>query len=492
MKRFRILFLCIPFFVGLWISCNENNNNANFQAFDPSRPIEIGGFYPDSGGIATPFIIEGSNFGSDTTDLKVFFEDTLGVKHPAGIVGSNGNKIYTMVPKLTYLRNMKIIVERTLANGEKVSGVAADIFQYKTQTTVSTVVGRPEPNTTSRTVGGDFTSATLSVPFAIVLDDEDNIFIAERFTNSPNGFNSQRAKDDKGNDVSSNLVMADTKSQTVTVVQYNANLTNAPTFSGEPGNESVYMPVDDGLYYYQLPKSLSYAPRRRSLITSPETKDIIEGNWKYSFVANKVDNMVYSVMWKGQLVRFNPSTRNVELLLDNVLPNIPNYNGSSGCNTFCIFSPINPNMLYFCMQDYNIIGRVDVSQLGDKDKATYKGEYYAGKAILEGPRNGAGWEDGLLENARFFGPKQICFTDDGKLYIADTGNHCIRVIDTTVPKDKATVNTAIGLPQSPGYKDGGPELAKFDNPCGVAVNSDGSIVYVADTRNKVIRKLSIE
>ena len=493
MKRFGIIFLCIPFFIGLWISCNENEDQTKFQAFDPSKPIEIGGFYPDSGGIATPFIIEGNNFGSDTTDLKVFFEDTLGVKHPAGIVGSNGNKIYTMVPKLTYLRNMKIIVERTLPNGEKVAGVAADLFQYKTQTTVSTVVGRPEPdNNSSRTIGGDFTSATLSVPFTIVLDDEDNIFVAERFTNSPNGFNSQRAKDDKGNDVSSNLVMADTKSQTVTVVQYNANLTNAPTFSGEPGNESVYMPVDDGLYYYQLPKSLSYAPRRRSLITSPETKDIIEGNWKYSFVANKVDNMVYSVMWKGQLVRFNPSTRNVELLLHNVLPNIPNYKGQSGCNTFCIFSPINPNLLYFCMEDYNIIGRVDVSQLADKDKATYKGEYYAGKAILEGPRNGSGWEDGLLENARFFGPKQICFTEDGKLYIADTGNHCIRVIDTTVPRDKATVNTAIGLPQSPGYKDGGPELAKFDNPCGVAVNSDGSIVYVADTRNKVIRKLSIE
>ncbi|HCM21599.1 MAG TPA: hypothetical protein DIC46_12665, partial [Porphyromonadaceae bacterium] len=58
--------------------------------------------------------------------------------------------------------------------------------------------------------------------------------------------------------------------------------------------------------------------------------------------------------------------------------------------------------------------------------------------------------------------------------------------------DKATVNTAIGLPGNPGFKDGGPEIAKFDMPGGVAVNSDGSIVYVADSNNKVIRKLSIE
>lgn len=106
--------------------------------------------------------------------------------------------------------------------------------------------------------------------------------------------------------------------------------------------------------------------------------------------------------------------------------------------------------------------------------------------------NGRGWEDGLLENARFYAPKQICFTADGKLYIADAGNHCIRVIDTTVPKEKATVSTAIGLPQSAGFKDGGPEIAKFYYPTGVAVNADGSIVYVADHKNKVIRKLSIE
>jgi len=325
-----------------------------------------------------------------------------------------------------------------------------------------------------------------------VLDDEDNIFVTERSFNHQGIYQSQGARDDAGNGVSCNLIIADTKNQTSTVIRYNTNYTNAPTFSGEDGNEAVYMPEDDGLYYYQLLKSLSYAPRRRSLITGPDTKDVIEDNWKYSFAANTEDNMIYSVMWKGQLVRFNPTTRNVELLLDKVIPDIPNSRGQSGGNTYCIFSPLEPNMLYYCMEDYNMIGRVDVSKLDDKDRATYKGELYAGRAISDGPVNGRGWEDGLLENARFMGPKQICFTADGKLYIADTGNHCIRVIDTNVPKDKATVTTAIGLPQSPGFRDGGPEMAKFYYPAGVAVNSDGSIVYVADSRNKVIRKLSIE
>ena len=69
------------------------------------------------------------------------------------------------------------------------------------------------------------------------------------------------------------------------------------------------------------------------------------------------------------------------------------------------------------------------------------GEGYAGKAILEGQVAGAGWEDGLLRNAKFDNPHQICFTEDGKLYIADCGNNCIRVIDTKLPLDRAMVTT---------------------------------------------------
>lgn len=493
-RRKHLFFLSgLLIFFSFVISCKEDGG-VHFEEFDPSKAIEISGFYPDSGGIATPIIIEGSNFGSDTTGLKVYFQDSLGVKHPAGLVGSNGKKIYAMVPKLTYLRSIDIIVERTQEGGKTITTKSDDPFIYKTQTTVSTVVGRPETdNQYLPTVGGDFTTSTFSAPLAIVLDDEDNIFITERMFTHQNGlYTSQRSRNENGDAGYGNLIIADTKAQTVTVVLYNSANLNAPTYSGEYGLETVYVPEDDGLYFYQMPKSLSYAPRRRSLITSPETKDVIEGNWKYSFVANEVDNMIYTVMWKGQLVRFNPSTRNVEVLLNNVLPNIPNVTGKSGSNVYCIFSPLEPTMLYICMEDYNIIGRVDVADLEDKNKTTYKGESYAGRAYIEGPVNGRGWEDGLLENARFMGPKQICFTEDGKLYIADTGNHCIRVIDTTVPKEIATVNTAIGLPQSAGFKDGGPDLAKFYYPTGVAVNADGSIVYVADHRNKVIRKLSIE
>lgn len=493
MKNNFFVSFFVVLFIGGFFACKDDNK-ANFQPFDPGKPIEINGFYPDSGGIATPMIIEGSNFGSDTTGMKVYFVDTLGIKHQAGLVGSNGSKIYAFVPKLTYLKKMEIMIERTLEDGKLVSGKAKDSFFYKTQTSVSTIAGKPEPNNNNvSTIGGDLTTATLSAPFALCLDDEDNIFLTERSWGAQGQGAYQGAKNDKGESVSSNLVMVDQKGQTVLVMRYGVGSSNAPAFSDEEGLEAVYVPEDAGLYYFQMLRSLSYAPRRRSLILDEETKDVIEGNWKYSFVVNKIDHLVYTVMWKGQLVRFNPVTRNVEVLLDKVIPSVPNANaGSNGSNVYCTFSPIEPNVLYMSMEDYNLIKRVDISKLEDKDKSSYAGEDYAGRALIDGPVTGRGWEDGLLENARFFAPKQIAFTSDGKLYIADNNNHCIRVIDTTVPKELAIVNTAIGLPQSPGFQDGGPEFAKFYSPTGVAVNADGSVIYVADSRNHVIRKLSIE
>ena len=492
MKKTIFFSLLLSLFVGFQMSCSDDEAEG-YEAFDPSKPIEVHSFYPDSGGIATPMIISGKNFGSDTTGMKVFFEDSLGVKHEAGLVSSNGSMIYAMVPKLTYLKELKLVVERKQDADKIMAGIAEDHFFYKTQTTVSTVVGKPESdNNNVPTVGGDFTSATLSAPFAICLDDEDNIFIVERSYSAQAGNSGQAPRNEKGDGVASNIVLADTKNENVLVMKYGADYTNAPAFSDEEGKEAVYVPEDAGLYFFSMSKALSYAPRRRSLITDEETKSVVEGNWKYSFVVNSIDNMVYTVMWKGQLIRFNPTTRAVELLLDKVIPDLPNFRGQSGTNAYCVFSPIDPNMLYIAMEDYNIISRVDVSDLADKDKETYKGEMYAGKSILEGPVGGRGWEDGLLENARFYGPKQIVFTADGKLYIADSVNHCIRVIDTTAPKDKATVSTAIGLPGSAGFQDGGPEIAKFNFPSGVAVSTDGTIVYVADKKNHVIRKLSVE
>lgn len=485
-KNLKLVAICLAMGLGV-LSCKDDKSDSGL-AFDPSKPIQVTGFYPQSGGVATPMIMDGENFGTDTLGLKVYFEDSLGVRHRAGLVSSNGNKIYMFVPSgLTFKKNMNLLVERTLPDGQVYSGKAEEPFVYKTQTTVTTVVGQASPDAGIPTKGGDLSTATLSAPVGICLDNDDNIFITEREFDAVEGRPDVFAKNEKGDNVQGNIVMASLKSNTVTVLQYGTpNKLNAPAYSDIPGEETVYVPDDTGMKFYQLVAAVNYVPRYKTLLKTEETKTIDEGNWKHSFVVNKMDRMVYTVMWKGQLVRMNPRNRTAEILLTKV--------GEGSSDSYITFSPLpgEENVLYVCEADNNAIWRVDVGDLADKDRDNYHGEPYAGKALIEGKQAGKGWEDGLLKNAKFNHPRQICFTSDGKLYIADTGNSCIRMIDTTIKKERATVTTPIGLPGNRGYKDGGPEIAQFDRPCGVAVSADGKIVYVADSHNKVIRKLSIE
>lgn len=482
-----------------WLaSCSDNDNNGG-SGFNPGQPIEITEFYPDSGGIATPMIIEGKNFGTDTVGMKVYFEDVDGIKHPAGLVSTNGSRIYAFVPKgLTYKREMNLLVERKTPDGKEYTGKAADQFIYKTQTSVSTVAGLAAPdNDNQPTVGGDLATCTFSAPNYLCLDGEDNIFIAERTITS--GIANQPAvhcRNEKGENLGEkgNICMVSIDGNSMIVLKYGANLVNAPAFSDEKDYETVYIPEDPGMGYYELVRLLSYTPRLKTVLKSPETSTIDEGNWKHCFVVNKLDHQIYTVMWKGQLVQINPKTRTAKILLTKISTATAADGGKAGSDSYIAFSPVKgqENMLYISLADYHQIWRVDIGTLTEDQKDSYHGEGYAGKAITEGPVPGRGWEDGLLRNAKFRHPRQICFTEDGKLYIADSGNSCIRVIDTSIPKEKAAVTTPIGLPEAPGYKDGGPDIAKFHYPFGVAVNSDGTIVYVADTQNKVIRKLSIE
>jgi DNA-binding beta-propeller fold protein YncE len=94
----------------------------------------------------------------------------------------------------------------------------------------------------------------------------------------------------------------------------------------------------------------------------------------------------------------------------------------------------------------------------------------------------AGWRDGNTVNARFNGPVGLAIDGEGNLYVADTLNHCIRKIN----KD-GFVTTIAGRPAVPGIRDGLSNRASFNSPMGIAVSEDGATIYVADTGNHLIR-----
>lgn len=87
-------------------------------------------------------------------------------------------------------------------------------------------------------------------------------------------------------------------------------------------------------------------------------------------------------------------------------------------------------------------------------------------------------------NATFNAPQGIVVDKDGNLYVADTGNHIIRRIDTA----RNTV-TLVGKPTYSGYNNASGQEARFSFPKGIAINAEG-MIFIADTGNNTIRKFN--
>ncbi|MFN9595917.1 MAG: SMP-30/gluconolactonase/LRE family protein [Bacteroidota bacterium] len=101
----------------------------------------------------------------------------------------------------------------------------------------------------------------------------------------------------------------------------------------------------------------------------------------------------------------------------------------------------------------------------------------AGKAGISGSANGQG------TSASFNNPYGIASDSQGNLYVANRFGNTIRKID---PSGNVTTYAGTG---TPGATDGPATTATFNEPWGVTCDSIGN-VYVADTRNYKIRKIS--
>lgn len=98
----------------------------------------------------------------------------------------------------------------------------------------------------------------------------------------------------------------------------------------------------------------------------------------------------------------------------------------------------------------------------------------------------AGSADGVGTSSRFNSPAGMATNFGGNLYIADTGNHTIRVVSPA-----GVVTTLAGLAGVSGSTDGVGNQARFNSPQGIAVDFIGN-VYVADTFNNTIRRISTD
>jgi hypothetical protein len=103
---------------------------------------------------------------------------------------------------------------------------------------------------------------------------------------------------------------------------------------------------------------------------------------------------------------------------------------------------------------------------------------------LAGALGAAGTADGTGSAARFTFPAGVAVDPAGNVYVADTDNSTIRKITPA-----GVVTTLAGSARSTGTSDGTGSQARFQYPFGLAVDAGGT-VYVADTYNHTIRKIT--
>ncbi|MBY0526487.1 MAG: hypothetical protein K2R98_24040 [Gemmataceae bacterium] len=128
---------------------------------------------------------------------------------------------------------------------------------------------------------------------------------------------------------------------------------------------------------------------------------------------------------------------------------------------------------YICEREGNAIRKVDAKGV----ITTIAGTGAAGYA-------GDGAD---AHKATFNGPKALRCDKLGNVFVVDTENHAIRRIDA-----KSNVVTTVAGGRKGGEGDGGPALkAGLDRPHGCVVDAGGTI-YIADSNNHRVRRVSPE
>ena len=180
------------------------------------------------------------------------------------------------------------------------------------------------------------------------------------------------------------------------------------------------------------------------------------------YVANSRNNTVEAIDATSKSLRIVAGTLFQQGSNDGVGP-AARFNSPDGMT-------INGQDLYLCDTNNSDIRKINI---GSGTVTT-----------IAGTANIGGTEDGVGSSAHFNLPTQIA-TDGTSLYVADSGNSSIRRITLADMK----VKTIAGQSGTTGKTEGGVDKSLFSGPRGVAV--DKKAIYVADTGNDVIRMIDI-
>ena len=396
--------------------------------YDSNSPIQVGSFMPDSGGIRTKLIIKGSNFGTDKSKVKVYFQDTE-KDRLATIIGIDNETIYCLVPKQNGgLNSVKVNIE----TGQ---GTITQKFLYIVAESVSNVVG---VSGVGGSTNGSLSDARIQRTFGLAALGNDELISFESLSNAVRYIS-----------VNDNKVTTLQTGFDGTHPAINAARTKVYSI-GKNAPHKVYFYEKNSLWQPQI--LAAQIPGSTGFIFAAALDDTEE--WLYFRDKNGIF---------GRLEIASPT--NVQILN----PTCGNVGNTDYC--YMIYSKVD-DCFYLTVQGVN--GMYKIS----KDGKTV--EEYAGF-------NGLGKADGPRREAQFTSPAGICVDSEGNLYVADSNSCLIRKIN----RNTGYVSTIAGMAGVFGGTNGIPLLSSFNYPyCLTADKNDN--LFIGESWGCTIRKLAIE
>lgn len=478
-KRLRNSTLFTLLMLGfIMVSCGESDYAPKpfvGEPADPSKPVKFSDFNPKDGAMRTKIFIDGENFGTDVSKILVSIGGA-----DATVIGSDGQRIYCVVPPRAYDGAVKTTILK--ANGDTLVTHQFDsLFTYVKTTSVSTLVGKVDgtDNVTS-IVNGTFEEAEFEEPWWLQFDrtaeGEEHLYVLER----------QKA-----------LRRVDITNRQVSTVFTNGQgmFRILMTFTFDSTRDTLFFTDDHGQNNKNL-TALSYAVRRENF---RNVYPYVYDRTTYSCAVNPINNdLYYNTWWDGSVAKargkVDPTTGEREA---DVMFSVST-NGNA--HTYLTMHPDG----FFCYITGNFkcifkSPMVTNPETGFVELARMQPEEFVGK------KNSGGYDDAAGSQARFQNIRQGVFVKnpdyvrDGKkdiydFYVIDDGNHCIRII---TPEGFVSTFAGRGSPglnnNKWGYIDGDLRSeARFRDPSGIAYDEETQTFYIADKNNKRIRMITVQ
>ena len=150
----------------------------------------------------------------------------------------------------------------------------------------------------------------------------------------------------------------------------------------------------------------------------------------------------------------------------------------------CFFSLFKTKITYSILSSISLITLLVGTPLYS-ESAVYTTPYTV-NTLSGSPLIGSGWQDGAAQSALFNQPNGLVADKSGNLYVADSGNYVIRMINLTTNQ----VTTIAGSGTVSGSLDGIGINAKFGFLKGIAIDASGNL-YVTDSTYNTVRKISL-